>query len=114
MSGENFVRIPLKRPFVFKNQLNIEPPTKSVPISKAIFPTIESKKKVIEPKEKIDRHLKRHSNHLKINGETYKVGDCAFFTQNKYIGRIDSISFPIDESQPVTLETTWCILLYNH
>ena len=67
----------------------------------------EEQKLSIEKMKKESKSSKRQLKRLKINGELYKTGDYAYFTDKKHIGRIDTINYPNDESQETTLEITW-------
>ena len=104
---------------------SIEPPKKTIPILKPILPPLKPKKKQIEanpvPKQKIEEEKakklteskikpeqnKQKNKRLKVEGESYKVGDFAYFTEKKCIGRIDEIFFSDHEAQPPMLEVTW-------
>ena len=113
MSGEFFVSIPLKRRPFPDNLPKLEPPIKKTLIAQFVPPKVEIKKMSTTPKEKTEIRPKKLQNRLKMGGETYKVGDFAYITDRKCIGRIESINHPIDESRTSSLDITWYYVLQS-
>lgn len=104
--GDNIVVLKLKRPLHEPTVSSLEPPTKSMPIP-SILPSRPEYKRTSPP---MDKPPKKRTNKLKFAGESINIGDCIYVTDRKCIARVDSIDFPIDNSQPIFLDVTWQFL----
>jgi len=99
MKGKYVVRISLKHILNAQESSGLEPPTKALTTSQSIPPKPDTKVQPIKEE--------KHKNKFKAAGKTFKVGDYAYVTGRKYIGRIDAISFPSEDTKAIIIDVTW-------